>query len=180
LAAIPTLLCVSQLAINLLNWLVTEFVAARPLPRMDFRKGIPPQQRTIVVVPTMLSTTSAIDDLLEGLEIRYLANRDEHLTMYAVGLGPTTGGVVTAGAPSPSSPLAVTGTVQVFFGDPTYKQAGIIVDWSGLAPGFVGLYQLNLRVPGFHISGDALPVTLRVGSVNSPTTGPVVPTVSVN
>jgi len=108
------------------------------------------------------------------------ANRDEHLTMYAVGLGPTTGGVVTAGAPSPSSPLAVTGTVQVFFGDPTYKQAGIIVDWSGLAPGFVGLYQLNLRVPGFHISGDALPVTLRVGSVNSPTTGPVVPTVSVN
>ena len=108
------------------------------------------------------------------------ANRDEHLTMYAVGLGPTTGGTVTAGAPSPSSPLAVTGTVEVFFGDPTYKQAGIIVDWSGLAPGFVGLYQLNLRVPGFHISGDALPVTLRIGSVNSPTTGPVVPTVSVN
>jgi uncharacterized protein (TIGR03437 family) len=108
------------------------------------------------------------------------ANRDEHLTMYAVGLGPTTGGAVTAGAPSPSSPLAVTGTVEVFFGDPTYKQAGIIVDWSGLAPGFVGLYQLNLRVPGFHISGDALPVTLRIGSVNSPTTGPVVPTVSVN
>ena len=108
------------------------------------------------------------------------ANRDEHLTMYAVGLGPTTGGAVTAGAPSPSSPLAVTGTVEVFFGDPTFKQAGIIVDWSGLAPGFVGLYQLNLRVPGFHISGDALPVTLRVGSVNSPTTGPVVPTVSVN
>jgi uncharacterized protein (TIGR03437 family) len=108
------------------------------------------------------------------------ANRDEHLTMYAVGLGPTTGGAVTAGAPSPSSPLAVTGTVEVFFGDPTYKQAGIIVDWSGLAPGFVGLYQLNLRVPGFHISGDALPVTIRIGSVNSPTTGPVVPTVSVN
>jgi uncharacterized protein (TIGR03437 family) len=108
------------------------------------------------------------------------ANRDEHLTMYAVGLGPTTGGAVTAGAPSPSSPLAVTGAVEVFFGDPSYKQAGIIVDWSGLAPGFVGLYQLNLRVPGFHISGDALPVTIRVGSVNSPTTGPVVPYVSVN
>ena len=108
------------------------------------------------------------------------ANRDEHLTMYAVGLGPTTGGTVTAGAPSPSSPLAVIGTVEVFFGDPSYKQAGIIVDWSGLAPGFVGLYQLNLRVPGFHISGDALPITIRIGGVNSPTTGPVVPYVAVN
>jgi uncharacterized protein (TIGR03437 family) len=108
------------------------------------------------------------------------ATRDEPLTMYAVGLGPTTGGAVTAGAPSPSSPLAVTGTVEVFFGNPSYKQAGIIVDWSGLAPGFIGLYQLNLRVPGFHINGDALPIMIRVGNVNSPTTGPVVPTVAVN
>ena len=108
------------------------------------------------------------------------ASRDEPLTMYALGLGQTTGGTVTAGAPSPSSPLAVTGTVDVFFGDPNYKQAAVIVDWSGLAPGFVGLYQLNLRIPGFHMKGDALPITVRVGSVNSPTTGPVVPYVSVN
>ena len=49
------------------------------------------------------------------------ANRDEPLTMYAVGLGPTTGGAVTAGAPSPSSPLAATGTVEVFFGDPSLQ-----------------------------------------------------------
>ena len=108
------------------------------------------------------------------------ANRDEPLTMYAVGLGPTTGGSVVAGEPSPSSPLAVTGTVAVYFGDPLYKQAAIIVDWSGLTPGVAGVYQLNLRVPGFHISGDALPVTLEVGGVSSPTAGPVVPYVAVN
>jgi uncharacterized protein (TIGR03437 family) len=53
------------------------------------------------------------------------------------------------------------------------------VDWSGLAPGWFGLYQLNLRVPGFHMKGDALPVTLRVGGVDSPTKGPAVPYVSV-
>ena len=108
------------------------------------------------------------------------ASRDEPLTMYALGLGPTTGGMVTTGNPSPSSPPAVTGTVEVFFGDPSYKQAAVIVEWSGLAPGFVGLYQLNLRIPGFHMKGDALPITVRVGSVNSPTTGPVVPYVAVN
>ena len=108
------------------------------------------------------------------------ANRDEPLTMYALGLGPTTGGAVTSGMPSPASPLAITGAVEVFFGDPSYKQAGIIVDWSGLTPGYIGLYQLNLRVPGFHISGDSLLVTLRVGGVNSPSTGPVVPKVAVN
>jgi uncharacterized protein (TIGR03437 family) len=100
--------------------------------------------------------------------------------MYAVSLGPTTGGPVSSGNASPSSPLAVTDKVQVFFGDPTIKEAGIIVDWSGLAPGFVGLYQLNLRVPGDHLRGDALPVTLRIGSVDSPKSGPVTPTVAVD
>ena len=33
----------------------------------------------MVVVPTMLSSPEAIADLLEGLEVRYLANRDENL-----------------------------------------------------------------------------------------------------
>jgi uncharacterized protein (TIGR03437 family) len=108
------------------------------------------------------------------------ATRDEPLTMYATGLGITTGGAVTAGMPSPSSPLAVVSGVQVFFGNPSYTQAAIIVDWVGLAPGLIGVYQLNLRIPGFHINGNALPVTLRVGTVNSPSTGVVVPTVSVN
>jgi len=108
------------------------------------------------------------------------ANRDERLTLYALGLGATSGGAVTTGVPSPTSPLAVTGPVQLYFGNPGYAQAAIIVDWSGLTPGFIGLYQLDIRVPGFHISGDSLLVTLKVGGVSSPSTGPVVPYVAVN
>jgi uncharacterized protein (TIGR03437 family) len=108
------------------------------------------------------------------------ANRDEPLVMYAVGLGATTGGSVSAGLPSPASPLAVSPTAAVYFGDPTWVQAAIIVDFAGLAPGMIGVYQLNLRVPGFHISGDSLLVTITAGGVSSPSTGPVVPQVSVN
>jgi uncharacterized protein (TIGR03437 family) len=108
------------------------------------------------------------------------ASRDEPLVMYATGLGATTGGTVTTGRPAPASPLAVTDKVQVYFGDPSYSQAEIIVDWSGLAPGFIGLYQLNLRVPGAHMKGDALPVTLKIGGVTSPTNTPVVPKVAVD
>jgi len=52
---------------------------ARPLPRMDFSKGIPPECRTLVVVPTMLTSTQTIEDLVEALEVRFLANRDDHL-----------------------------------------------------------------------------------------------------
>jgi uncharacterized protein (TIGR03437 family) len=105
--------------------------------------------------------------------------RDEPLTIYATGLGVTTGGRVTTGVPAPSNPLAVTAKVNVFFGDPTRSDTGVIVDWSGLAPGMVGVYQINCRIPGTHESGDALPVTVRIGGVNSPVTGPNVPVVYV-
>jgi uncharacterized protein (TIGR03437 family) len=108
------------------------------------------------------------------------ANRDEPLTIYATGLGPTKGGQVTPGNPSPSSPLAVTERVQVYFGNPGIKEAEVIVDWSGLQPGSVGVYQINARVPGAHVKGDSLPVTLKVGGVASPTTGTAVPMVAVN
>jgi uncharacterized protein (TIGR03437 family) len=107
------------------------------------------------------------------------AKRDEPLTIYATGLGTTTGGRVTAGQPAPSSPLAVTAPINLYFGDPTWKQAAIIVDWSGLLPGSIGVYQINARIPGFHISGDDLPVTLRIGGVGSATTGATAATINV-
>ena len=105
--------------------------------------------------------------------------RDEHLTLYATGLGVTTGGRVTVGMPSPASPLAVTAPVSLYFGNPLIKEAAIIVDWSGLLPGSIGVYQINCRIPGAHINGDGLPITLKIGGVSSPTTGNNVPEVWV-
>ncbi|KON82257.2 cyclic beta 1-2 glucan synthetase [Azoarcus sp. PA01] len=74
-----SLLAVSQLAVALVNWLATLLAAPHPLPRMDFSKGIPPHSRTLVVVPTMLTSASNIEDLVEALEVRFLANRDSSL-----------------------------------------------------------------------------------------------------
>jgi uncharacterized protein (TIGR03437 family) len=59
-----------------------------------------------------------------------------------------------SGQPSPFDPLATITNVQVFFGNPDWVQGEIIVDWAGLAPGLIGVYQLNVRVPGFHIKGE--------------------------
>lgn len=108
------------------------------------------------------------------------AKRDERLVIYATGLGATKGGKVTAGVPAPSAPLAVTDRVQVFFGRSDYKQAEMIVEWSGLTPGLVGVNQINIYVPGERMRGPDLPVTIRIGGVDSPQTGPVVPRVAVD
>ena len=77
--AVPVLMCGVQLAVAVSNWLISVLVSPQPLPRMDFRSGIPAEYRTLVAVPTMLTSEAGIERLLEGLEIRFLANRDASL-----------------------------------------------------------------------------------------------------
>nr|WP_105533992.1 glucoamylase family protein [Solimicrobium silvestre] len=77
--AILSLLGVSQLAIGLVNWFVTIIVTPHQLPRLDFSKGITAECKTLVVVPTMLISVENINSLCEALEVRFLANQDEHI-----------------------------------------------------------------------------------------------------
>jgi cyclic beta-1,2-glucan synthetase len=79
LLVIAALLMGSQLATIIVNWLTTLLVAPRALPRMDYSAGIAPQARTLVVVPTMLTSIGNVEELIEALEVRFLANRDARL-----------------------------------------------------------------------------------------------------
>ena len=79
LTGIVSILCASHLAVALVNWLTTLFATPHLLPRMDLSKGIPPELRTLVVVPTMLTSEANIEELVEAMEVRFLANRDDNL-----------------------------------------------------------------------------------------------------
>ncbi|MGA2407189.1 MAG: glucoamylase family protein [Bacteroidales bacterium] len=72
-------LCTSYLSIALVNWLATLLIKPNPLPRIDYSKGIPPESRSLVVVPAMLLNTQNIEDLAEALEVRFLSNQDKNL-----------------------------------------------------------------------------------------------------
>lgn len=77
--AITGTISVSALAVPLVNLLVTLILPPRVLPRLDFSQGIPSAHRTMVAIPTLLSNSQDINDLIETLEIRYLGNRDPNL-----------------------------------------------------------------------------------------------------
>jgi cellobiose phosphorylase len=79
LTAALSMVAASQLAVALVNWVLTLLVTPHTLPRMDFSNGIPPECRTLVVVPTMLGSPAGVEELVEALEVRFLANRDENL-----------------------------------------------------------------------------------------------------
>jgi cyclic beta-1,2-glucan synthetase len=74
-AAIPA----SDLAITLINRAVTELFGPRTLPRLELSGGVPEKLRTIVVIPTLLTSQEAIKDQIERLEVHYLANSDGDL-----------------------------------------------------------------------------------------------------
>src|SRR4029453_17663477 len=70
----------SELAVLAVNYLVTSLLPPEVLPKMSFEKeGIPDDCRTLVVVPMLLTTPSAIQNQLSRLEIHYLGNTDPNL-----------------------------------------------------------------------------------------------------
>ena len=71
--------CASELGVALVHWAATLVVLPQVLPRLDFSAGIPAAHRTLVAVPAMLTDATEIAELVEALEIRFLANRDPNL-----------------------------------------------------------------------------------------------------
>ena len=69
-----------EAAITLVHWNVTHRIKPQSLPRMDFSEGIPPGNRTMVVVPTLLESADELNHLLQELELYYLSNPDPQLT----------------------------------------------------------------------------------------------------
>lgn len=74
-----TLLPAVTIVVDLLNWLITNLVPPRILPKLDFTAGIPEDAATMVVIPTLLSDSDGVDSLLRQLELHYLRNTDDNL-----------------------------------------------------------------------------------------------------
>jgi uncharacterized protein (TIGR03437 family) len=92
----------------------------------------------------------------------YPAERDEYLILYATGLGPVRPAVPAGEGGSADPVSATTEAVGVEIGGHPY-----VVLSSGLAPGVVGVYQIDLYVPGNRVQGDDLPVVVTAGGVSS-------------
>jgi cyclic beta-1,2-glucan synthetase len=74
-AAVPA----SDVAIALVNRIVMAMLGPRKLPRMELRHGVPQALRTVVVVPSLLTSRQDIEEQVERLEVHYLANAEEEL-----------------------------------------------------------------------------------------------------
>jgi len=69
----------SQAAVQLMNYLITNVLAAEPLVKMDFSKGVPDDCVTLVAIPTLLLNEAQVRRLVEELEVRFLGNHDRNI-----------------------------------------------------------------------------------------------------
>jgi uncharacterized protein (TIGR03437 family) len=90
------------------------------------------------------------------------ALRGEFLSIYCTGLGPVSDQPAT-GALAGGNPVSLTtgNTTASIGGQPA------TVSFSGLAPGYLGLYQVNVQVPSNAPIGSAVPLTISVGGKTS-------------
>ena len=79
LLGLVALVPASDLAITLINRAVTDLFGPRTLPRLELKDGVPEELRTMIVVPTLLTSPETISEQVERLEVHYLANSDGDL-----------------------------------------------------------------------------------------------------
>ena len=70
LAVIPAM----DAAVSLVNRAVTICIGPATLPGLELHDGVPVGLRTIVVVPTLLTTRAELEEQVERLEVHYLAS----------------------------------------------------------------------------------------------------------
>ena len=75
LALIPA----SDVAVQVVDYLLTRLLPPRALQKMSFLDGVPDDARTLVVVPMLTSSPEGIRQDVERLEVRFLANNDANL-----------------------------------------------------------------------------------------------------
>ncbi|MEP7117069.1 MAG: glycosyl transferase, partial [Acidobacteriota bacterium] len=69
----------SELAVALANRAFTNDLSPQTLPALELAGGVPADLRTLVVVPTLLTTRAAVAAQIERLEIHYLSSLDGDL-----------------------------------------------------------------------------------------------------
>jgi cyclic beta-1,2-glucan synthetase len=79
-AVLLSILPASAIAIELINWLVILLVPPRRLPKLDLTDGVPPEFRTMVVIPALFGTQRDVSFLLRQIENHFVANNDPNIS----------------------------------------------------------------------------------------------------
>lgn len=74
-----------EIAVNVVNWVVSKALKPTIFPRLALKDGIPENMGTIVAVPTLLPDVRRTLEIVRNLEGQYLRNREANLYFALIG-----------------------------------------------------------------------------------------------
>jgi cyclic beta-1,2-glucan synthetase len=66
--------------VDFINWLVVSIIPPRTLPKYDFSSGVPPEHKSMVVIPALLGTEKDVLFLTRQIENHFVANSDPNIS----------------------------------------------------------------------------------------------------
>ncbi len=75
----------SEIGVSLANYIFMKLYKPAMLPRLEYGGGIPDEARTMVIIPALLSDKKSARELIEKMEVYYLANKDKNVFFGLVG-----------------------------------------------------------------------------------------------
>lgn len=85
LVGIVVLIPASDISVTTVNWIFTHMFPPAFLPKLEYRNGIPEDASTMVAIPTLLPNEKKVKELIDQIEVCYLANREKNLYFALVG-----------------------------------------------------------------------------------------------
>ena len=85
LVGLIVIIPISEIVLLLSNRILSEMNPPTLIPRLEYREGIPEEAFSMVIVPTLLSGTSRVEEIIQQLEVHYLANREKNIRFALVG-----------------------------------------------------------------------------------------------
>ena len=76
---------ISQMFMQIVNYVLSKKVKPKLMPKLDFSKGIPEDYSTFVVIPTIINSKEKVKELFKKLEVYYLANKSENIYFALLG-----------------------------------------------------------------------------------------------
>ncbi len=76
---------VYEIVIKIINYILSKVVKAQKLPKINFEDGIGKENKTMVIIPTIIDSEEKIKEIIQKIEVYHLANQDENLYFTILG-----------------------------------------------------------------------------------------------
>ena len=76
---------VMEIYIKIGNYILSKLSKVKVIPKIEYEDEIPEENSTFVVIPCIINNIEKIDEMIEKLEVYYLANREKNLFFALLG-----------------------------------------------------------------------------------------------